>query len=283
MQVRFPAYRRHDQSRIRVSDATMALLASLRIAQAELASRDPDLFLPNAFGDVEDLTRLNLRIRHAIPVLGDAERSLAYMAIPFALSVHHAYGMDCLRMVEGSDPDEAGQSDGGFVELSDLHNRFEQSVGVDLPADLLGLFDLLRAVRNRITHYAGVRGSYLNQKWRTLPESARDGWREVAGREFPTGPTADELPLGVGELIAALMVVTRLGREMNSAIAGAIPRSRWLSIATEDFRTVNANRLGQQATRLRRFRGFCRENYWALHFSDGELSAALESLLAERL
>lgn len=185
-------------------------------------------------------------------------------------------------MLEGDDVDHPGELDGRPVELSDLHNRFTEAAGANLPADLLGLFDLLRSVRNRITHYAGVRGSYLNHKWRTLPPATRDGWRNVAGRDFPTGPTAEELPLALGELIGSLMVVTRLGREMNSAVAVSIPRDRWARIAAKDFRTTNPTRFGQKAIRLRRFRGFSREHYGALGFSDDELSAALQVLVAEQ-
>jgi hypothetical protein len=260
----------------------MAILASLRITRAELGARNQDGFLPQVFEGVTDLARLNLRVRDAALVVDNAEQSLVFMAIPYVLSVHHAYGVDCLRMVEGDDTEEAGESEGGLVELSSLHNRFMEAVGVNLPADLVGLFDLLRAVRNRITHYAGVRGSYLNNKWRTLPLSARDGWQNVAGRAFPTGPTTEELALGMGELIASLMVVTRLGREMNSAVAMSIPRHRWAGIAAEDFRAANPTRFGQHAIRLRRFRGFTHEYYGSLEFSDEELSSALQALVAKR-
>lgn len=207
MEVRFPAYRRYDLSRIRANDAAMAMLASLRITRADLDAKDPDEFLPQAFEGVADLPRMNRRIREAALVVDDAERSLVYMAIPYVLAVHHAYGVDCLRMVEDGCTDEASESEGGLVELSDLHNRFMEEVGTGLPADLLALFDLLRVVRNRIIHYAGARGSYLNNKWRTLSSAAQDGWQNVAGRAFPTGATSEELALGIGELIASLMVV----------------------------------------------------------------------------
>jgi hypothetical protein len=257
----------------------MAVLASICVSRAELAAKDPDIFLPDAFDSEPDLVRLNLRIRDAMEVIGGAGQALAYMAIPFVLSVHHAYGVDCLRMIAGDYPAEA---DGESVELSELHTRLMEDTGSRLPDDLLGLFDLLRAVRNRITHYAGVRGSHLNQKWRGLSRVAQDGWRNVAGRDFPTGPSTEELALDVGELIGALMVVTRLGREMNEAVVGAIARDRWASIAAEDFRDVSAARFAQQATRLRRFRNFVREFYGALEFNEGELVSALQALSANR-
>lgn len=69
---------------------------------------------------------------------------------------------------------------------------------------------------------------------------------------------------------------------MNSAVAKSIPRDRWARIAAEDFRSANPSRFGQQAVRLRRFRGFAREHYGALGLSDEELSAALEALGANR-
>ena len=260
----------------------MALLASIRIAQADLGTKDPDSFTPHVFNAVPDLERLNLRVRDALPVIARAERSLVYMAIPYMLSVHHAYGVDCLRMVAGEEEDD---SDGGGTEqiaLSELHARFVAATGFPLSEDLLCLFDLLRVVRNRIIHYAGLRGSHLNQKWHALSSTARGGWTKVSERDFPIGPTGEELPLSIGELIGTLMVVKQLGRAMNEAVQLAVPRARWARIAAEDFRAGSPNGLGQRDTRLRRLTGFVDEHYAALRFSQEELEVTLEALSAKR-
>ena len=90
-------------------------------------------------------------------------------------------------MIAGVADLDGDERDVGVVELGELHARFGEAARVDLPADLLALFDLIRVVRNRVTHYGGVRGSYLNQRWRSLPSSAQDGWTAVARREFPLG------------------------------------------------------------------------------------------------
>jgi hypothetical protein len=248
VELHYPAYRLYEASRVRTSDAAMAVLVSIRVTHAELANQAPTVYLPDAFLGVPDLKRLNLLIPSALQVIGDSERLLAYMAIPFVLSVHQAYASDCIRMASSPGLSDSDDADDGLIELNEIHQRFGEKTDSVLPQDLVGLFDLLRSTRNRVTHYAGVRGSRLNQKWRTLSPAAQDGWRNVARRDFPTCPASEELPLGIGELIGALMVATRLGREMNAVMAAAVSRSRWARIAVEDFRTGHPTRFGQRAT-----------------------------------
>lgn len=257
----------------------MAILASLRIAYATLEAQDRNVLLPEAFHGVPDLSRLNRRVGDAAVLIEESERSLVYMAIPYLVAVHHAYGLECLRVLESEG--EMPPEDGGLVELGDLHDRLAGASSAALPSDLLDLFDLLRTVRNRITHYAGVRGSYLNGKWRGLPASARAGWEEVADRPFPIGPSDEELPLGIGELIACLMVVTRLGREINALVVKSLPRERWARIAADDFRSSEPQRFSQHATRSRRFRHFVGSLYSPLAFSEEELSGALGALVGD--
>jgi len=76
-------------------------------------------------------------------------------------------------------------------------------------------------------HYAAVQGSHLREKWLELPPPAVNGWTKVAGRALPVGRSADEMDLRLGELLAALMTVTRLGREVSAAMGAAIEPERW--------------------------------------------------------
>lgn len=270
MPVQFPAYRRHDEARIRVNDTLMAILASSRLAESLLESvADKNLLLPEAFPDRPDLTRMNRSIADSHLLIGRAERQLVYMAIPYLLSVHEAYVVDCIEMVtERSASDEQ-------LRLEVVHSAFTESVGAELPADLLALFDLLRHLRNRIVHYAAVQGSHLREKWDALPSGAEGGWRNVAGRQLPIGRSDEELDLGVGELIASLMVVTRLGREVSNAMARALSRDRWADIVVADYREHHPAALAQRSTRLRRCLGYAGTHYGALRLESAEIDDAL--------
>jgi hypothetical protein len=227
MEIWFPAYRRHDRARIRASDAMMALLASSRLATERLSSvGEPEILLPQAFPDVADLHRMNRSVRDSTALIERAEREFVFMAIPYTLSVHQAFIVDCIRLVQDETETDSSAQD-ALLRLEVIHDRFIEVSGQQLPADLRSLFQLLRHLRNRIVHYAAVQGSHLREKWLELPPPAVNGWTKVAGRALPVGRSADEMDLRLGELLAALMTVTRLGREVSAAMGAAIEPERW--------------------------------------------------------
>ena len=225
-----------------------------------LGSAHPKIFCRLHFQRCQTSRGCNRTIGDAADLVMAAERQLVFMAIPFILSVHHAYAVDCLELVMGGDRSVLTEptSRDDLVRLEIVHTRLMDECGTRLPNDLLALFDLLRHIRNRIVHFAGVQGSHLAAKWRGLSLTARSGWEEVARGSLPLGGSSEELELGFGELIATWMVVTRLGREMNEAVARAVPRDRWAMIVVNDYRGEHPSRWAQVATRTRRCRGFAR-------------------------
>ena len=116
--VRFPAYRRHEAARIEANDAMMTLLVATRLAAHTLRLHDgADLLLAHTFPSVADVSRMNRKLADVRTRLDEAERHLAYMAIPFALSVHHRYALECLGLFGGPS--------GGLITLDQVHHRLE--------------------------------------------------------------------------------------------------------------------------------------------------------------
>lgn len=272
MEIWFPAYRRHEAARIRASDAVMALLAATRIAVHKLADvGDQSEMLPIAMAEIPDLERMNRNISDSRRVIDEAERQLVIMTIPYVLSVHHAFVADCIEMLE-----PGRKATGEHLELAAVHADFEALAGTKLPADLIGLFDLLRHLRNRIVHYAAIQGSHLREKWNALPAVAREGWENVAGRSLAISDSSSELDLQMGEMIAGLMIVTRLAREVSGAMVPALSRDEWADSVIADYRDERPGRFAQKATRSRRCRGFAATFYGPLELNETEIEAAIQ-------
>ena len=274
MEIWFPAYRRHDQARIGTNDAIMALVASSRLAEKTLVEvQDESALVPLIFPGVPDLERMNRTVKDTRRLISEAEREFVYMAIPYLLSVHHVYVVSCLDLVRNQAEDD--QTDVESTRLEVVHTQFTEVSGQQLPDDLVSLFHLLRLMRNRIVHYAAAQGSHLRAAWRDLPESAAGGWTKVAGRPLPLGRSAERLDLGLGELLASLMTVTRLGREVCAAVGRSISRERWADLVLADYRELYPHRFGQQATRLRRTFRYAQERYGPIALTEGDMGAAL--------
>lgn len=253
-------------------------MVALRLSEDDLSRRDQDDFLPELFTQVNGIERMNRKVGDARSVIADAERSLAFVTIPFVLSVYQAFGSACLRLVTAQG-DEVMNGEVPSSDLERLHPNLE-TAGLDLPSELIELFDVVRKTRNRIVHYAGVRGSYLKSDWRNLSGEATEIWRHITGRDFPAGAKNDVLDLGIGELLGTMAVVTRLGREVNAALGKVVPTARWARIAAEDFRVVCPDAFSNEAIRPRKLKKFADINYRPIDFSDGQLEAAVADLRA---
>lgn len=100
MALQFASYRRFEASRAAANDAMMALLIGARIASSSLAGLEPQgrsMHLPELFPEVPDVQRMNRTAEDASELLTHAEKYLAYMGIPFVLSVYQTLAVDAIR------------------------------------------------------------------------------------------------------------------------------------------------------------------------------------------
>src|SRR5215213_4126219 len=88
----------------------MALLIGSRLGEHALknSAASSDARLPDLFGRIEGIERVNRTVGEAATLLKDSERHLAYMGIPYVLSVHGAFMSEAaimLRKDGHDDPD----------------------------------------------------------------------------------------------------------------------------------------------------------------------------------
>jgi hypothetical protein len=262
----------------------MAMLIGSRLGQHTLrySAASPDALLPSLFGQIPKIERLNRTSGDAARLLESAERHLAYMAIPYILSVHGAFLVDAAKMVRAAGRDEP---DGEYafqyeqhlskLDLLVAHEYIAERCGMPFHTDLLSLFHLSRKLRNRIVHYGGASGR-LRSEYVALTPDARGSWQELASRPLPEAIVDNRLSLGEGEIIAVLAVSHHLAHAVNDILAQTLSRTYWATVAVNDYRTQHPQRFGEQSRRLRRLRGHVDRLYGPLSLTDETLLTAIE-------
>jgi hypothetical protein len=263
----------------------MALLIGARLGEHALSNSaaDPGAHLPELFGRIAGIARVNRTVADAARLLRDAEHHLASMGIPYVLGVQGAFLSDAIAMLrEDGKDDESGswsipwRQDPNDVSLSEIHEYVAERCGRGLPAELLELFHLARRIRNRVVHFAGEAGSRLPGDYRKLPREAKARWEEVAGR--PLTVSADgRLELSEGELVAVLATTYRLAQAVNEMLVATLSREYWARAIVADYQTLEPQRFGEQAQRMRRLMGHARVYYGAISVTKDELQAALDA------
>ena len=285
MRLRFPAYRRYKASLVAANDAMMALLIGARLGEHSLrtSAAAPDRRLPDIYGRIPDIQRVNRTVADAARLLEGAEHHLASMGIPYVLGVHGAFIADAIEMLrEDGRDDERGnwsisrRADIRQIPLSEIHEYFEERSGRRFPAPLLELFHLTRRIRNRIVHFGGEAGARLRAEYRALPKEMSTAWTNVAG-----GPLMIDreglLELGAGELYATLAFTRGLARSANETLAATLSRSYWLRIIVNDYRVCSPQHFGEKNRRARRITGYARTLYRPLDVHEDEIRAVLRN------
>ena len=265
----------------------MALLIGARLGQHALNSSpaDPNAHLPDLFGRIPGIERVNRKVADAARLLEEAEHHLASMGIPYVLGVQGAYLSETIAMLreDGKDDESAPRSvawraDPNDIPLNEIHEYVAERCGRALPADLLDLFHLARRLRNRIIHFAGAAGARLPGDYRSLSRAARSRWEAVAQRPL-TIDSRGMLRLSDGELIAVLATTRHLAAAVNEMVAQTLSRDYWAKVVVEDYRTLEPQRFGEAAQRMRRLRGHARIFYGPLQLTQDELEAAIETVV----
>src|SRR6266496_2979500 len=272
MRVKFPACRRYKAARVAASDSLMALLIGARLGEHALSTSpaDPSARLPELFGRIPGIDRVNRTVTDAARLLADAEHHLASMGVPYVLGVQGAFVGETITMLREDREDDASatrsipwRADPNDVPLSEIHEYVAERCGRALPAESLQIFHLARRIRNRIVHFAGAAGSRLPGEYRSLPVDAKARWEDIAGRPL-TIDRHGQLRLAEGELIAVLATTRLLAQAVNAMLVDTLSREYWSELVVSDYRALEPQRFGERSQRMRRLVGHARTIYGAI-------------------
>jgi hypothetical protein len=283
MRVQFPAYRLYKENLIAADDALMALMIGARLGEHSLthSPSKPDALLPELFGEIPGIERLNRTVRDSAKLLASAELHLASMGIPYALSVHGAFMAGAIQILKDDGKDLSSKTwkyrwcpDPNKIALDEVNEYFEERTGIRLPEHLLEIFHLTRKIRNRILHYAGKGGSRLPRDFKQMSGSARKDWQRITERPLLFHPDGT-LDLGDRELFATLAFTRGLGHEINDALKQVVSRKHWASVVVDDFQSTSPQKFSNPQQRLRGAFRHSQYYYAALNLSVEELEAVL--------
>lgn len=274
----FPEYRQFEAARVESNDAMMALLVGSRLGRHTLglAEGSPHL-LGSLFPAVPEVGRLNRSVADTRLLIDGAERYLAYMALPYALSVYSTLLSDGIALMREAGVDQ-GDDDPRDIPLSEIHARFVAAAGAeltDLPQVHLRLFEFARWVRNRIVHRGGTAGSRLPNHYRqVLGEDDRVEWRRIARRDPPFGDGGEQMDLRSPELRVVLAITKHLAESANVILCERLPRPAWAHIVVSDYEQTSRR---SSAGRIEAVVGYARMNYAPLMLDEGELLSAVDA------
>ena len=272
--MRFPEYRKFGQDRIEASDAMMALLIGSRLGShtLTLAEGSPHL-LGSLFPAVPEAGRLNRSVGDTRALILEAERHLAYMAIPYALSLYSGLLVDGIVLLRTAEVDP-GTDEPRDIPLGAVHDRFLASASADradLPGVDVELFEFIRWIRNRIVHRGAPAGSRLpNHHRQVLGQAAKDEWFRISRRAPDFGTGDDQMDLRSPELRVALAVTKHLAEAVNRVLQERVPRDVWARTVVADYSSVS----GRRKPRVDALVGYARNFYGPLKLTEAELDAA---------
>lgn len=272
-EILYPGYRSYVRARVEVNDAMTALLAGARLASHTLElTRGSTHTLKEVFPAVEHIERFNLRSDAARDFLLNADHHLASVAIPYALATHEDYVMGVLDLLESHGRPLITQ--GKRVRAWNMHAVLFSTCGVSLPGKWIETFDVLREVRNCITHSGGVKDDKLQHAFDVMSPEAREGWKKVNLLCEPESLVVDgRIVLTPESIFTAFAVTKRLGREINAALAGELRPEEWAKIVVLDYSSDSSKTKNSTSWR-RSLLGFAGQNYGALGLAESDLEQA---------
>jgi len=143
--------------------------------------------MPQIFGLIPGIDRVNRTLGDAARLLGEAEGHLASMGIPYVLAVHGELLVAVIEMLREDgrdDPTRAWtiprRTQPSEVSLDVIHEYVAERCRSAFPPERLELFHLARRVRNRILHFGGEAGSRLPGDYRGMSTVAKADWERLA-------------------------------------------------------------------------------------------------------
>ncbi|WP_157877914.1 hypothetical protein [Streptomyces torulosus] len=272
----YPEYRNYSETRTVVNNAMMALLAGSRLAGHTLQlTAGSQRTLGELFPAVEHIRRFNLRSDAARSLLHDADHHLASVALPYALATHEDFVMSSISLLrqEGISIRAGGKR----IKAWNMHEVLFRSSSYTIPRVLLDSFHLLREMRNCTIHAGGKVQPDLMTRLAAMSGGAITEWQRLNGQ-----PPSDVIKSGQVTLIAphiftAFAVTKGLGREINAALASAIPASSWARMAVQDYQGGTTRTKNSSGWR-RGLVGYARKNYLVANLSEVDLERAAKRL-----
>ena len=282
--IAFKEYRAYTQARIAANDAAMALLVGSRIAVDTLRAiaAPNNKRLPDLYPHLDEMRYVTLNVDQSITLLRESERYLAYMAIPFIVSVHETLLVAVIRMLsdagvwsnpDGLAPDNLDLSEKHAAIFDGCRDHLTEEAQVVLDRNL-ELFDFIRLLRIRLVHYGGASGERLRERWKRLSGEAKKEWTELSKHSFEARDHT-QLLLGCNDLVAVLAITKHLAQTINHVLGHVLSRDQWARLVINDYRDTNPHRWPKNEQRLRRVSGHARFYYGSLELTRGELEGAL--------
>jgi hypothetical protein len=273
VEVLYPGYRAYVENRIKVNDAMTALLAGSRLAAHTLQlTAGSSMTLGQVFPAVEHIGRFNLRSDEARNFLLDADYHLASVAVPYALATHEDFVMSTLNLLTAHG--RTLVTHGKQVRAWNMHAVLFETVSVPEPDEWMQTFQVLRELRNCITHVGGSVSTRLRDAIVAMDSAARAGWERINLGLPPESIDQDgHLALTAEHIFSAFAVTKRLGREINTAIASELSKAEWATIAVDDFADQTTKPRNSSSWR-RALLGFTRQHYPGLGILESELELA---------
>ena len=271
--LRFLAYRRFDMAHQDANNSMVALLIGSRLTAHTLeAHRGSKVLLPDMYPPVVGIDSLNRTVDDSRRILDQAEKHLAYMAIPFVQSVFEDLVDHSISLLQ---KDGAGKVPGDRKSLQVRLEFIEKTTTVGYePADL-ELIDFLRLLRNQIIHTGATLDTKLRNRWTSLSINAKAEWETLAGRAFDLTGSDGHISAGSGELVASLALYSRVARQLGAQLAASVSSAVWATAAIEDFAVTHPRGLAARPTLEREVQGFVRFNYSGAKVLQPDVAAAL--------
>jgi hypothetical protein len=271
-EINFARYRAYVDSRVQANNAMIALLAGSRLSahSLQLHSGSPHQ-LPGLFPAVRDIDRFNLLPDRASELLLDADAHLAAVAIPYALAVYEAFVKDAIEMLKGEGYTVV--SDRNALNAGRMHQTLYDAAGEPQP-DVIGLFQVLRSIRNAQIHHAGRLTNEVTTSLDALSDLQRERWERLTMGSVESMIDGSALRFTLGHLIAAFAVTKEAARMINELLGRRIDRASWAARAVLDFADTATHPRNSKQWR-RGVEGFARFYYLGgLNLTSTELEAA---------
>lgn len=270
--VNFPAFRQHTQAREDANTAIMGLLFGAQMSARFLTLTDGSAkLLPEMFPGVPHVSRFNLTTADARRVLGNADKHLGMMAVPYALSIHEDLLRSCIDVTGTKAPHAA----------SALHATLENACsngGCTFHPDSLAQLHALREMRNAVIHNGGVIDHRVVNEVAKMSADAVSNWRKIVGRDPRPLKAGTTIDLGVGEMFLSLAATKVLANQANAMLARSISSIRWAEVVVSDFLShgPHVNPANTQLLR-RKLLGWARFHYHAANIPVSDLEQAAQT------
>lgn len=241
----------------------VAMLIATEISAEFLSDHSDQERLVDIAPTLPSRERLNRSVADSRTILGSAEQLLAYMAIPYVLSLHHrtmaevlvllrndGHRIEAERKQDGNPTPTLVAIDPYDVRLAEVHQVFTRTSGADAAGRSafdqaeMNAFHFARQLRNRLTHQGAQAGVALKKQWAAARGQKRGGaysddgqalWTKLAKRPMKIVRSGEALLLGSGELYATLAVCKRLEDAAEREVLRTLTRNTLADLVVQDY------------------------------------------------